>query len=181
MCNFGPVGTPWGPPGVLCQKKNLSICLRGLIIVLFCRIHCLDVPMRVWSSQDALGPQKGDKVFNPLPPNFPLFATEKKFLKANALEWFKNNQFPISYAIKPSGWLQVKGLLMESWNCMILPFIVLLALLAGSSLFFSDYQIAWAANTNFSFALLFYSVDFSFRFASRRDRLDCCLALVIVG
>ena len=31
-------------------------------MVLFCRIQCLDVPMPVLFSQDALGPQKGSIV-----------------------------------------------------------------------------------------------------------------------
>ena len=39
MCNFGPVRIPWGPTGGPCPKKILSVCLRGLIEVLFCWIH----------------------------------------------------------------------------------------------------------------------------------------------
>ena len=90
MCNFDPVRTPWGPPGGLCKKKIvfLSMCLRGLIIVLFCRIHGLDVPIPVWFSQDAVGPQKGDIVSNPPhPPPFPLFATEKNCFSTNRMHW----------------------------------------------------------------------------------------------
>ena len=42
-----------------CQIFFVSICLRGLFILLFCRIHGIDVPMPFESSQDNLGPQKG--------------------------------------------------------------------------------------------------------------------------
>ena len=44
---------------ILVQSGPISMCLRGLIIVLFCRIHGQVVHVPVWSSQDALGPQKG--------------------------------------------------------------------------------------------------------------------------
>ena len=50
--------TPWAPRGTLSKDFFLSMCLRGLIIVLFCRIHGLDVHVPVWSSQNVLGPQK---------------------------------------------------------------------------------------------------------------------------
>ena len=52
------------------------MCLRGLIVVLFCRIHGLDVPMSVWSSQDAIGPQKIQPA--PPPPPFPVVCDRKK-------------------------------------------------------------------------------------------------------
>ena len=42
---FGLVRTPKGQTGGLSQKKlkNLILCLRGLIMVLFCKIHDLVV------------------------------------------------------------------------------------------------------------------------------------------
>ena len=52
---------PLGPPRRTLSNNLvfLSMCLRGIIIVLFCRDRGLDVPMPVWSSLDALGPKKG--------------------------------------------------------------------------------------------------------------------------
>ena len=55
-----------GPTGGLRPKKCLSVCLKGLIVVLICRIHDLDV-------QCASLVQS--KISLPLPS--PLFATEK--------------------------------------------------------------------------------------------------------
>ena len=73
MCSFGPVRTSLGLTGGLC-KKILSMCPRGLIIALFCRIHGLNVHVPVWSSQIALGPRRERSL--KFPPS-PLFATEK--------------------------------------------------------------------------------------------------------
>ena len=95
MCNFGPVWTPWGPQGDFVKKLGFpSMCLRGLIIVLFCRIHCLDVHVPAWSSQNALQPKKREKskIHPPPPPPFTLvrdkilFSTNRMHLRD--LKWY---------------------------------------------------------------------------------------------
>ena len=93
MCNFDIIRTPWGPTGGLCQKNYfLSMCLRGLLVVLFCRIHGLDVQCASLVQSNYYGAQKG--ALSKIPPQPPppplssLFATEKLFLdKLNALKW----------------------------------------------------------------------------------------------
>ena len=76
MSNFGPVRTPFGPHGGgggdFAPKNNM--CLRVLIIVLFCRIHGVDVQCASKSSEIALGLRKGHSLkFLPLSP---LIATD---------------------------------------------------------------------------------------------------------
>ena len=72
---------PLGPPRGTLSKTIvfLSMCLRGLIIVSFCRIHGLDVPMPFLASQDAPGSQKGGIVYNLPPSPFPIDRDRKYF------------------------------------------------------------------------------------------------------
>ena len=73
-------------PGIslwlIARPKILSICLRGLIVVLFYRIHGLDVQCASWVQSNCLGPRGGHSVKKPLMS--PLFATEKN------VSWHKN-------------------------------------------------------------------------------------------
>ena len=50
---------PWGPTVGLCPFFFLSMCLRGLIVVLFCRIHDLDVQCASLVQSNYPGAQKG--------------------------------------------------------------------------------------------------------------------------
>ena len=55
------------------HSSFLIMCLRGLIIVLFCRLHDLDVQCASLVQSNCSGAQKG--VISLTPPS-PLFATE---------------------------------------------------------------------------------------------------------
>ena len=85
---------PLGPPqGDLVKKIKIPIiCLRGLIVVLFCKIHDLVVYCASLVQSRCPGAPEGDIVLNssPPPPPSQLFATKKIVLgKPNAFEGSK--------------------------------------------------------------------------------------------
>ena len=71
------VHVPGAPQEDFVQTHFLSVCLKGLIEVLFCWIHDLDVQYAVWSSQIALGPRGGHSLKYPPTLISSLLATEK--------------------------------------------------------------------------------------------------------